>query len=119
VATWRNGALGESVEYPLAASPLERSALAFLSSANRPMDLVVSDIVMPSMSGVRLAEQIRAQWPSVKVRFVPGFPTSDALPSSESSSIPLLGKPFTPDDIEAKERELLDSEAKALAKRAQ
>ena len=83
------------------------------------MDLVVSDIVMPSMSGVRLAEQIRAQWPSVKILFVSGFPTSDALPSSESSSIPLLGKPFTPDEIEAKVRELLDSEGKTLTKRVQ
>jgi two-component system, cell cycle sensor histidine kinase and response regulator CckA len=93
------------------------SALAFMNSTNRPMDLVVTDIVMPSMSGVRLAEQVRTQWPSTKVLFVSGFPTTDAIPASEMSSTPLLGKPFTPDQIEAKVRELLDG-GNALAKRA-
>jgi|RhiMethySRZTD1v2_1073278.scaffolds.fasta_scaffold06959_13 two-component system, cell cycle sensor histidine kinase and response regulator CckA len=84
------------------------SALAFMGSTNRQMDLVVTDVVMPSMSGVRLAEQIRAQWPTVKTLFVSGFPTSDALRASETQSIPLLGQPFTPDQIEAKVRSLLD-----------
>jgi signal transduction histidine kinase/ActR/RegA family two-component response regulator len=95
-----------------------QSALAFMSSANRQMDLVVTDIVMPSMSGVRLAEQIKAQWPAVKILFVSGFPTTDALPASDMSSIPLLGKPFTPDQIEAKVREVLDG-SKPAAPRAQ
>jgi hypothetical protein len=44
----------------------------------------------------------------VKILFVSGFPTSDALPAAGSQSIPILGKPFTPDQIEAKVRELLD-----------
>jgi CheY-like chemotaxis protein len=95
------------------------SALALMSSANKPMDLVVTDIVMPSMSGVRLAEQIRAQWPSVKILFVSGFPSADAIPASEIPYSALLGKPFTPDEIEAKVRELLDGGSKTMVKRAQ
>ena len=95
-----------------------QSALALMNSANRPMDLVVTDLVMPAMSGVRLAEEIRAKWPSVKMLFVSGFPTTEATPSSEMSSIPLLGKPFTPDQIAAKVRELLDGGKKSLIKRA-
>jgi signal transduction histidine kinase/CheY-like chemotaxis protein len=95
------------------------SALAFLSSTNRQMDLVVTDIVMPTMSGVRLAEQIRAKWPSVKILFVSGFPTSEALPASELATIPLLGKPFTPEQIEAKVRELLDAPGKSQTRRTQ
>ena len=95
-----------------------QSALAFLSSATRPMDLVVTDIVMPSMSGVRLAELIRAKWPSVKILFVSGFPAADALSASEIPSMALLGKPFTPDEIEAKVRELLDGGGPTLTKRA-
>ena len=89
-----------------------------MGSATRQMDLVVTDIVMPSMSGVRLAEQIRSQWPAVKVLFVSGFPASEALPASEMPSIPILGKPFTPDQIEAKVRELLDTGRAPQAKRS-
>jgi signal transduction histidine kinase len=95
-----------------------QSALAFMSSADRPMDLVVTDVVMPKMSGVRLAEEIRTRWPSVKVLFVSGFPHADTLPSFPQgdtlptsqmvSGIPLLGKPFTPDQIETMVRGLLD-----------
>ncbi len=95
------------------------SALALMNSANKPMDLVVTDIVMPSMSGVRLAEQIRAQWPSVKILFVSGFPSADAIPASELPYSALLGKPFTPDEIEAKVRELLDGGSKTMVKRTQ
>jgi signal transduction histidine kinase/ActR/RegA family two-component response regulator len=95
------------------------SALAFLNSTNRQMDLVVTDIVMPTMSGVRLAEQIRAQWPNVKILFVSGFPSSEALPASELATIPLLGKPFTPEQIEAKVRELLDAPGKSHTRRTQ
>jgi YesN/AraC family two-component response regulator len=84
------------------------SALAFMNTAHRPMDLVVTDVVMPSMTGVRLAEQIRKQWPAVKILFVSGFPTTDMSPAAEMPSTGFLGKPFTPDQIEAKVRELLD-----------
>jgi CheY-like chemotaxis protein len=85
-----------------------QSALAFMSSADRQMDLVVTDIVMPRMNGVRLAEEIRARWPAVKMLFVSGFPHGDALPTGPMAAIPLLGKPFTPDEIETAVRELLD-----------
>jgi signal transduction histidine kinase/ActR/RegA family two-component response regulator len=96
-----------------------QSALALMNSSNKPMDLVVTDIVMPSMSGVRLAEEIRARWPSVKILFVSGFPSDDAIPASELPYSALLGKPFTPDEIEAKVRELLDGGSTTMVKRVQ
>jgi signal transduction histidine kinase/CheY-like chemotaxis protein len=86
------------------------SALAFLNSANRQMDLVVTDLVMPKMSGTRLAEEIQTRWPAMKLLFVSGFPRGDSRPaSSQVASVPVLHKPFTSEQIEKAVRELLDA----------
>ena len=86
------------------------SALAFLSSTNRQMDLVVTDLVMPKMSGTRLAEEIQTRWPAIKLLFVSGFPRGDARqPTSRVASVPVLHKPFTSQQIEKTVRELLDA----------
>ena len=86
------------------------SALAFLSSANRQMDLVVTDLVMPTMSGTRLAEEIQTRWPAIKLLFVSGFPRGDTPQgNSRVANVPVLHKPFTSQQIEKTVRELLDA----------
>ena len=85
------------------------SALALLNSADRQMDLVVTDLVMPKMSGARLAEEIQTRWPAVKLLFVSGFPSGDA-PQVDAlvARVPVLHKPFTSQQIEKTVRDVLD-----------
>ena len=72
------------------------------------MDLVVTDLVMPKMSGARLAEEIQTRWPAVKLLFVSGFPRGDACQaSSRVASVPVLHKPFTSQQIEKTVRDVL------------
>jgi two-component system, cell cycle sensor histidine kinase and response regulator CckA len=86
------------------------SALALLNSTNRQMDLVVTDLVMPKMSGTRLAEEIQTRWPAVKLLFVSGFPRGDSRQASELvSNVPVLHKPFTSRQIEKTVRDVLDA----------
>ncbi len=86
------------------------SALALLNSANRQMDLVVTDLVMPKMSGTRLAEEIQTRWPAVKLLFVSGFPRGDARQASAHvANVPVLHKPFTSQQIEKTVRDVLDA----------
>ena len=86
------------------------SALAILSSTNRQMDLVVTDLVMPKMSGTRLAEEIQTRWPAIKLLFVSGFPRGDGRQAtSRVASVPVLHKPFTSQQIEKTVRDLLDA----------
>ena len=86
------------------------SALALLNTTNRQMDLVVTDLVMPKMSGTRLAEEIRTRWPAVKLLFVSGFPRGDARQAdSRVASVPVLHKPFTSEQIEKTVRDVLDA----------
>jgi len=54
-----------------------------------PVDMVVSDLVMPQMSGQELAAVVRQVWPGMKILFVSGY-SEDAV-----DGIELLSKPFT------------------------
>jgi len=86
------------------------SALALMASAGRPMDLVVTDVLMPKMSGLQLAREVQTRWPTVKILLVSGYPHKDAgEPNHIDSTLPMLGKPFTPTSIENAVRELLDA----------
>jgi len=75
-----------------------------------PIDLLISDIVMPRMSGPELAERLAARRPETRVLYMSGFsnrPISGF--SSPGPRVMLLHKPFTPDRLARKVRECLNS----------
>lgn len=65
-----------------------------------PVDLVITDMIMPGMSGTEAAQRIRAKQPGVKVVYASGNPgrTSTAKFASAEGSV-FLNKPFTPDEL--------------------
>jgi signal transduction histidine kinase len=75
-------------------------ALTGLEQSGLTPDLLVSDIVMPGMSGVELADRLRARWPALPVIFVSAY-TSDALRERGIQSLDayLLSKPFTVEEL--------------------
>jgi DNA-binding NtrC family response regulator len=56
------------------------------------INLVISDVVMPQMSGYKMVEAIRVMRPNVSVIFMTG--TADAMPRWVSDSCAVLRKPF-------------------------
>jgi CheY-like chemotaxis protein len=71
-------------------------------------DLVVSDVVMPRMSGLDLAEHLAAARPRIKVLLISGHMSHPSLRDREVPlGVSLLAKPFEPGDLAAKVRELL------------
>ncbi|MGA3170490.1 MAG: ATP-binding protein [Chthoniobacteraceae bacterium] len=70
-------------------------ALRILSTpGSKPIDLLMTDVVMPEMGGKELASRTLALFPDVKVIFISGYPTAGAeelLPGSR-----FLEKPFSP-----------------------
>jgi hypothetical protein len=70
------------------------------------IDLVVTDLVMPRLSGDELARRLVELRPQIKVLFVSGY-APDARVSE--SGAPLLRKPFRPDELAQRVRELLQA----------
>jgi PAS domain S-box-containing protein len=73
-------------------------------------DLLITDVVMPGMSGKVLAERLRKTQPDLKVLYMSGY-TDDAIVhhGALDSGTPFLQKPFNTNDLAAKVHKLLGS----------
>jgi PAS domain S-box-containing protein len=74
-----------------------------------PADLLLTDVVMPQMNGPDLARLILARAPATRVLFMSGFAGHSAL--HDIRGAPFIQKPFTPDTLLAKIRDVLESKA--------
>ncbi|WP_340647630.1 PAS domain S-box protein [Phenylobacterium sp.] len=79
-----------------------RDALAILE--REPIDLVITDFAMPQVTGLQLADEIKAHHPGVAVILATGYAE---LPSGSDSNLPRLAKPFLQDDLARALQEVL------------
>ena len=83
-------------------------ALRLAEAVQGGCQLVVTDVVMPGISGKALAEQLRARWPEIKVLFMSGYPNEVILRHGlMNGEVNYLQKPFTPSELAAKTREVM------------
>jgi two-component system cell cycle sensor histidine kinase/response regulator CckA len=94
----------------VAESPAE--ALDMMKASGDQIDLLLTDLVMPQMSGRELAERFAVSHPKAKVLLMSGYTDDAALRNGVGTAgTPYLQKPFTPDGLTAKVRQVLDSVA--------
>jgi hypothetical protein len=84
-----------------AESPIR--ALDLAAEHESGLDLLLTDIVMPGMSGLELAERLRREHPGLPVLYMTGYPVEPAEEGlGRSGSDEILRKPFDPDVLVAR-----------------
>ena len=86
------------------------AALRLFESTKEPIHLVLTDVVMPGMSGRELVEQLAKKKPDLKVLYMSGY-TDDTVVHHGvlDRGIAFLQKPIMPDTLGKKVREVLDA----------
>jgi signal transduction histidine kinase len=85
-------------------------ALRLLGKHDGPIHLLVTDVVMPGISGRELAEALRLSKPDLKVLYMSGY-TDEAIVRHGvlEEGVQFLQKPFTPQGLAHKVRQVLDA----------
>jgi CheY-like chemotaxis protein len=83
------------------------AALAAYEKNAHKIDLVLTDVVMPQMSGFELGSQLAGRAPGLRILYMSGYRDSSAATEGRPRRA-FLNKPFTPDMLLTKVREVLD-----------
>ncbi len=84
-------------------------ALALAESFSGEIHLLVTDVVMPGMSGTEVAQRVTRLRPGIKVLYMSGYAGEGTLASGIlQSGAAFLQKPITPENLGRKVREILD-----------
>ncbi|MGD1072035.1 MAG: response regulator [Bryobacteraceae bacterium] len=86
-----------------------REGLALCGAHEGPIDLLLSDVVMPELGGRELADGALRMRPGMRIMFMSGYNEDSVLQERVRNGIAFLQKPFTPSALALKVREALDS----------
>jgi signal transduction histidine kinase/CheY-like chemotaxis protein len=83
-----------------------QKALDILAQKDISVDLVITDLVMPAMSGRELVEHIRRLWPAMRIICTSGY----VWPAAQETNGAYLQKPFTSQELLFKVKQALKQE---------
>lgn len=96
--------------YAVLFSSRPQEAEALCDSHNGKIDLLLTDVVMPEMSGAELSKRILGKKPSIKVLFMSGYIDDSIVRAGvEENEVAFLQKPFSPHGLAQKVRAVLDA----------
>ena len=96
--------------YTVLEAPSGKAALDICNTYSKEVQILLTDVIMPDMGGSELKDAVIALRPDIKVLFMSGY-TDDTIAFTGvlDSDTPLIEKPFTPDSLARKVREVLGS----------
>jgi two-component system cell cycle sensor histidine kinase/response regulator CckA len=104
----------EQAGYSVVEASRGDEALRFCAEHAAEVDLLLTDVVMPEMSGKQLADQLKSQYPELKMMFMSGYTDESIVHHGVlDSSVEFIQKPFTPAALIRKVRDVLDLNGKS------
>jgi PAS domain S-box-containing protein len=99
----------EGLGYTVFSASLPGEALRTASERNGDFDLLITDVVMPEMTGQELSKSLIASYPAIKCLFMSGY-TGDVIAPQGifKEGINYIQKPFSRQDLAGKVRSVLD-----------
>lgn len=87
-----------------------QSALEICGDRREPIHMLLTDLVMPQMSGIELTTKVRSMHPEAKPLVMTGYASDSPIRGSMSNfDATFIEKPFTPESLARKVREVLES----------
>lgn len=100
----------ETLGYRVLQASSAEEALRLVGASREKLDLLLTDVVMPGMSGRELADALQSRGPGLKVLFQSGYPAEVALRGGiVQAKRAFLQKPFTLEALSRKIRAVLDA----------
>jgi PAS domain S-box-containing protein len=98
----------ESAGYKVLKAEDGRSAQEIAAQTQQSIDVLLTDIILPVMSGVELAAQLRAIRPNLKVLYMSGYAGSQTSRHGVGENEAFVEKPFTKDSLLRRVRDVID-----------
>lgn len=96
--------LGETIlkqaGYSVLSAPSTSALKELIANHSADVDLLLTDVVMPGLSGPQLVRLVKARWPKIRVLYMSGYADDDIKDLDRDAGF--LQKPFTPSELTAK-----------------
>ena len=111
------GAMVSNFGYTVLTADSGEHALTLYKN-NHPLELLITDVVAPGMSGPMLADKLTELQPDLKVLYISGYDSTHVVQKyGVEKGHQLLSKPFTVEELQTKVRDLLGLAARGSAGR--
>lgn len=99
----------EKLGYRVLAASSPHEALELARTNKNDFDILLSDVIMPEMNGIELAERLKSDFPDIRCLFMSGY-TAEVIINlgSDETSTDFIQKPFSIQDLSHIIREVLD-----------
>jgi CheY-like chemotaxis protein len=109
-------AMLKRLSYRVVEAESAEEALRICSDAKAGIDLVLTDVVMPRISGPELARRLQESCPDIAAIYMSGYPQHEVQRRSGLADLtPMLRKPFTIESLDQAVRQALDGHDRAAA----